>query len=165
MELSETRVHRGPRKGTNLRGQTPICGFLRVPAVFCGFLRKSAVFCENQRFSNVGVQETVLLVNHALARGTPAIFVIFVVSRGGGGFPKKTRPISDAFLTHSCYCQRLFRNLCLSNAHSVLLFFCTASPFSVLVTAHFNSLSTEAAEGVKKAWKGGGGVRWSSSTH
>ena len=28
------------------------------------------------------VQETVLLVNHALARGTPAIFVIFVVSRG-----------------------------------------------------------------------------------
>ena len=29
-----------------------------------------------------GVQETVLLVNHALARGTPAIFVIFVVSRG-----------------------------------------------------------------------------------
>ena len=31
---------------------------------------------------NIGVQETVLLVNHALARGTPAIFVIFVVSRG-----------------------------------------------------------------------------------
>ena len=31
---------------------------------------------------NLGVQETVLLVNHALARGTPAIFVIFVVSRG-----------------------------------------------------------------------------------
>ena len=29
--------------------------------------------------SNLGVQETVLLVNHALARG---IFVIFVVSRG-----------------------------------------------------------------------------------
>ena len=29
-----------------------------------------------------GVQETVLLVNHAFARGTPAIFVIFVVSRG-----------------------------------------------------------------------------------
>ena len=29
-----------------------------------------------------GVQETVLLVNHALARGTPAIFVIFVVARG-----------------------------------------------------------------------------------
>ena len=36
--------------------------------------------------SGIGVhQETVLLVNHALARGTPAIFVIFVifvVSRG-----------------------------------------------------------------------------------
>ena len=31
--------------------------------------------------SLVGVQETVLLVNHAFARGTPAIFVIFV-SRG-----------------------------------------------------------------------------------
>ena len=28
-----------------------------------------------------GVQEKVLLVNHALARGTPAIFVIFVVAR------------------------------------------------------------------------------------
>ena len=27
-------------------------------------------------------QKTVLLVNHAFARGTPAIFVIFVVSRG-----------------------------------------------------------------------------------
>ena len=37
-------------KGTNLRGQTPICGFLRLPAVFCGFLRFSAVSCENQRF-------------------------------------------------------------------------------------------------------------------
>ena len=32
--------------------------------------------------AGIGVQETVLLVNHALARGTPAIFVIFVVSRG-----------------------------------------------------------------------------------
>ena len=32
--------------------------------------------------STLGLQETVLLVNHALARGTPAIFVIFVVSRG-----------------------------------------------------------------------------------
>ena len=30
----------------------------------------------------LGVQETLLLVNHALARGTPAIFVIFVGSRG-----------------------------------------------------------------------------------
>ena len=30
----------------------------------------------------VGVQETALLVNHALARGTPTIFVIFVISRG-----------------------------------------------------------------------------------
>ena len=36
-------------KGTNLRGQTPICGFLRKS---CGFLRKSAVFCENLRFPN-----------------------------------------------------------------------------------------------------------------
>ena len=31
---------------------------------------------------NFGVQETVLLVNHAFARGTPAIFVIFVDSWG-----------------------------------------------------------------------------------
>ena len=43
---------RAALKGTNLRGQTPICGFLRVPAIFCGFLRKSAVFCENPRFPN-----------------------------------------------------------------------------------------------------------------
>ena len=48
---------RGPQiraalKGTNLRGQTPICGFLRFPAKICGFLRKSAVSCENLRFPN-----------------------------------------------------------------------------------------------------------------
>ena len=47
-----TKYYRAALKGTNLRGQTPICGFLRVPAVFCGFLRKSAVFCENLRFPN-----------------------------------------------------------------------------------------------------------------
>ena len=28
-------IFRAALKGTNLRGQTPICGFLRVPAVFC----------------------------------------------------------------------------------------------------------------------------------
>ena len=39
-------------EGTKLRGQTPICGFLRFPAQICGFLRKSAVFCENLRFPN-----------------------------------------------------------------------------------------------------------------
>ena len=44
--------NRAALKGTNLRGQTPICGFLRVPAVFCGFLRKSAVSFENLRFPN-----------------------------------------------------------------------------------------------------------------
>ena len=43
---------RAALKGTNLRGQTQICGFLRGPAVFCGFMRKSAVFCENLRFPN-----------------------------------------------------------------------------------------------------------------
>ena len=30
----------------------------------------------------LGVQETVLLVNHALARGPPAFFIIFVIARG-----------------------------------------------------------------------------------
>ena len=36
-----------------------------------------------KNYRTVGVQETVLLVNHTFARGgTPAIFVIFVVSRG-----------------------------------------------------------------------------------
>ena len=46
------KSHRDALKGTNLRGRTPICGFLRVPAVFCGLLRKSTVFCENLRFPN-----------------------------------------------------------------------------------------------------------------
>ena len=32
--------------------QMPICGFLRIRAVFCGFLRKSAVSCEDPRFPN-----------------------------------------------------------------------------------------------------------------
>ena len=44
--------NRAALKGTNLRGRTPICGFLQVPAVFCGFLRKSAVSCANLRFSS-----------------------------------------------------------------------------------------------------------------
>ena len=48
--LRQTFFYRAALKGTNLRGQTPICGFLRVPAAFCGFLRKSAVSCENPRF-------------------------------------------------------------------------------------------------------------------
>ena len=43
---------RATLNGTNLRGQTPICGFLRVPAVFGHFLRKPAVFCENLYFPN-----------------------------------------------------------------------------------------------------------------
>ena len=44
--------HRAALKLTNLRGQTPICGFLRVPVLFCGFLQKSAVFCKNLCFPN-----------------------------------------------------------------------------------------------------------------
>ena len=48
--LSKT-VYRAAQKGTNLRGQTPICGFLRVPAVFCGFLRKSAVSCPKKKLA------------------------------------------------------------------------------------------------------------------
>ena len=45
----------GPLKGTNLRGQTPICGFLRVPAVFCEDLRfPTALFSrKNLRFGPV----------------------------------------------------------------------------------------------------------------
>ena len=43
---------RAALKGTNLRGQMPICGFLRVPAKICCFLRQPAVFCENLRFPN-----------------------------------------------------------------------------------------------------------------
>ena len=45
---SRVSLPRAALKGTNLRGQTPICGFLRKSAVFCGFLRKSAVFCISQ---------------------------------------------------------------------------------------------------------------------
>ena len=45
-------IIRAALQGTNLRGQTPICGFLQVPVVFYGFLRKSAAFCENLRFPN-----------------------------------------------------------------------------------------------------------------
>ena len=37
---------RAALKGTNLRGQTPICGFLK--AKISGFLRKSTVSCENR---------------------------------------------------------------------------------------------------------------------
>ena len=66
---SGQRQTRATLKGTNLRGQTPICGFLRVfcgflrfPARICGFLRKSALpkcfviwekarICKNQRKS------------------------------------------------------------------------------------------------------------------
>ena len=36
--------------GTNLRGQTPICNFLRVPEVFCGFLRESAFLLRKSAF-------------------------------------------------------------------------------------------------------------------
>ena len=46
---SRDTFSRAALKGTNPRGQTPICGFLQVPAVFCGFQRKSAAFCENLR--------------------------------------------------------------------------------------------------------------------
>ena len=42
--LSTLLKARAALKGTNLRGRTPICGFLRVPAVFCGFLRKNRRF-------------------------------------------------------------------------------------------------------------------------
>ena len=49
---------------------------------FCALLAHSLESAETSLF---GVQETVLLVNHALARGTPAIFVIFFVSRGSSG--------------------------------------------------------------------------------
>ena len=48
--LYEGAKSRAALKGTNLRGQTPICGFLRVPAVFCSFLRKSAKICVWARF-------------------------------------------------------------------------------------------------------------------
>ena len=44
IEFFDEAHSRAALKGTNLRGQTPICNFLRVPAVF-------DVSCENQRFS------------------------------------------------------------------------------------------------------------------
>ena len=36
-------IFRAALKGTNLRGQTPICTLLWVPVVCCGFLRKSVL--------------------------------------------------------------------------------------------------------------------------
>ena len=52
--------YRAVLKGTNLRGQTPICGFVRVPAFsavsceICAFPRKSALpQCENLRLGSV----------------------------------------------------------------------------------------------------------------
>ena len=53
------------------------CPTRAVRKMFMCFLFIGFVFAPK-----IGVQETVLFVNHALARGTPAIFVIFVVSRG-----------------------------------------------------------------------------------
>ena len=46
-------------KGTNLRGQTPICGFLRVPAKICGFLQKSAKICVSQMLCFSGKGENL----------------------------------------------------------------------------------------------------------
>ena len=46
--LCDHNRHRAALKGTNLRGRTPICGFLRVPAVFCETQRFSAKICISQ---------------------------------------------------------------------------------------------------------------------
>ena len=73
-------VYRAALKGTNLRGQTPICGFLRVPAGFCDFfsakicvsqklcflgkgenLEKSAKLCERVRFVPLGFSQKILM--------------------------------------------------------------------------------------------------------
>ena len=47
--LSRSKL-RAVLKGTNLRGQTPICNFLRVPAVFCEHLRFSVKIRVSQCF-------------------------------------------------------------------------------------------------------------------
>ena len=60
---------------------TIILGFLRPPSPTPWRSRRWWTYMR-ECWPIVGVQETVLLVNHAPARGTPAIFVIFVVSRG-----------------------------------------------------------------------------------
>ena len=60
--------HAGTKKGPNWGH-----------VIFTVFDQNRAKMVENEQ--KLGVQETVLLVNHALARGKPAIFVIFVVSR------------------------------------------------------------------------------------
>ena len=46
---SRDTFSRATLKGTNLKGQMPICGLLQVPVVFCGFHRKSSVFQESPR--------------------------------------------------------------------------------------------------------------------
>ena len=88
-------------------------------------------------FLRIRVQEAVLWVNHALARGTPAIFVIFVVSRGSSSkalvllvrmqirhfspLSSKTPPWSP-FL---CF----FRFLCFFGVVSTLAFFVVQRAF------------------------------------
>ena len=46
---------------TNLRGQTPICGFMRVPAVFCKSqsLQFSAKICVSQMLRFLGEGENL----------------------------------------------------------------------------------------------------------
>ena len=60
-DLQKEKV-RALLKGTNLKGQTPICNLLQVPAVFCGScesLRLSAKSCASQTFGFLGKGETL----------------------------------------------------------------------------------------------------------
>ena len=52
----------GPRlRGRNLRGQTPICGFLRLPAVFCERLRFPNALFSNKRREYAKISENLRL--------------------------------------------------------------------------------------------------------
>ena len=79
--LENPRKYRAALKGTNLGGQTPICGFLRVPAAFCGFL-------ENLRFpAKICVSHKTKHLGNADSRRKPQIFEETAESRRN---PQKT---------------------------------------------------------------------------
>ena len=82
--------NRAALKGTNLRGQTPICNFLQVPAVSCENQHSSAKICifpnalfSRKRRESAKIREDLRLGSVYPAGGAHA----FVRNVPGHGFP------------------------------------------------------------------------------
>ena len=76
------KIYQIPHPGWGLENQKKITEKKTNMVIFGPlFVFISVISSYSRGPTRFRVQETVLLVNHALARGTPAIFVIFVVSR------------------------------------------------------------------------------------